>query len=165
MHTAFQVPPEDWLEATARSLPPSSGPHSRSLAPISPSSTASPPSPRRHPPATHSPPPLSSVRHTAAPPRRPVHTSAAATRDPCPQLDDGTWQCALAQDYALVTCRQPDLLQSQRILGLHSWTKTVAAAPREQDTRRHNNNCLAIASHDCRRSALVIPAKHNMERC
>ena len=40
--------------------------------------------------------PSQRTHHLTAPPRRPVHTSAA-TRDPCPQLDDGTSQCALAQ--------------------------------------------------------------------
>lgn len=35
-------------------------------------------------------------QHLTAPPRRPVITSAA-TRDPCPQLDNGSSQCALAQ--------------------------------------------------------------------
>ena len=114
------------------------------------------------------------LRHTprrpitaSAPPRRSVHTSAATTRDPCPQLDDGTSQCALAQEileHALITCRQPDLVQLQSILVPLFRTKP-AAAPHEQDTRRHNNNCPAIASHDRGRSTLVIPAEHNMELC
>jgi hypothetical protein len=55
-----------------------------------PCNTSPPPSPSRHP-LRHAP-----RRPVTAPPRRPVNTSAA-TRDPCPQLDDGTSQCALAQ--------------------------------------------------------------------
>jgi hypothetical protein len=93
--------------------------------------------------------------------------SALTTRDPCPFPFpfDGTSQCALTHTHAIVTCTAFDPISqaSQCILALPLWTKP-AAGPRKQDTRRDNNKPRDIASDDCRRSALVIPAKHDMGR-
>lgn len=78
---------------------------------------------------------------------------------------DGTSQRALTHTHTIVTCTASDPIfqASQCILALPLWTKP-AAGPRKQDTRRDNNKTRDIASDDCRRSALVIPAKHNMGR-